>query len=77
MECRVPGCLGHSIHAQSLMCLYPYPGEKGCYYSVFYSCFLQTGGPGSTHTHLGEAETSLFSEKIHRTTQEKTYINGL
>lgn len=51
---------------------------RGCCYSVLSSpCFLQAGGTGSTHTYLGESETSLFSEKLHRTTQEKTYINGL
>lgn len=35
----------------------------------------QTGMSGSTH--LGEADTSLFSDKLYRTAQERTYINGL
>ena len=31
----------------------------------------------SGSTHLGEAETSLFSDKLYRTSHERTYINGL
>lgn len=40
----------------------------------------QDGGSGSglIHTHLGEPpDGGFFSEKIHRTMNEKTYINGL
>jgi len=41
----------------------------------------QSGGAiptGVIHSHFGEApDGGFFSEKIHRTIQEKTYINGL
>lgn len=61
------------LHVYRCVCVY-----QGVFpFTALIPSILQAGGPGSTHTHLGEAEMSLFSEKLHRTTQEKTYINGL
>ena len=49
--------------------------HNGGLFTFVYSYLSQIGMSGSTH--LGEAETSLFSDKLYRTSHERTYINGL
>ena len=49
--------------------------QDGGLFTFVYSYLSQIGMSGSTH--LGEAETSLFSDKLYRTSHERTYINGL